>query len=158
MRTLIWIAVIATGVACSAREEFSEPRFARLATGVVRDLHTDLLWTARDNGREVSWHDADRHCRALAHGSAGQAWRLPSIEELARLYDTTMEQPCGESVTCRIDPAIDLSSPYQWSATAPHPDRRVYYDFALGSQLSPLIRPILTRRALCMRADEDGRP
>ena len=62
-----------------------------------------------------------------------------------------MEQPCGEAAICRIDPAIQLSSPYQWSATAPQPARRIYYDFSLGSQLAPLIRPTLTRGTLCTR-------
>jgi hypothetical protein len=72
-----------------------------------------------------------------------------------------MEEPCGSatSTICRIDPALDLSSPYQWSASAPRPDRRAYYDFSLGSQLAPLIRPTLTRRALCtQRAPEGGAP
>ena len=157
MRTRAALAVIAAGLACSAGDEATEPRFARLAVDVVRDAYTDLAWTARDTGRELSWPDAEGHCRALAD-SGGAAWRLPSIEELAELYDTSMEQPCGEAAICRIDPAIYLSSPYQWSATAPQPDRRFYFDFALGSRLAPLIRPTLTRRALCTRANGDDRP
>jgi len=158
MRTLALIAVIAAAVACSAAEERAEPRYALLATDVVRDARTGLMWTARDSGRELSWPDADEHCRALARGSGDLAWRLPWIEELALLYDTSMEQPCGKAAICQIDPAIDLSSPYQWSATAPQPNRRFYYDFAFGSQLSPLIRPTLTRRALCTSAEQDDRP
>jgi hypothetical protein len=152
MRTPTWLAVIAAVVACTDVTDPSEPRFTRLAAGVVRDTHTALVWTAHDTGRELSWPDADGHCRALARESGGPGWRLPSIEELATLYDTSMEQPCAETATCLIDPAIVLSSPYQWSATAPQADRRVYYDFAHGSQLAPLIRPTLTRRALCTHA------
>jgi hypothetical protein len=153
MRTLTWIAVLASAVACSPGDEPSAPRFAQLGTDVVRDARSGLVWTARDGGRELSWRNADRYCRELALDSGDAAWRLPSIEELAALYDTSMEQPCTGTAICRIDSAIHLSSPYQWSATAPQPDRRVYYDFALGSQLSPLIRPALTRRALCTRGE-----
>jgi hypothetical protein len=133
-------------------EQAGDPRFTQLGTDVVRDVRTDLVWTSRDSGRELSWPDADRYCRGLATNSAGLAWRLPSIEELATLYDTSKEQPCSEAAMCRIDPAIQLSSPYQWSATAPQRDRRIYKDFFLGSQLAPLIRPTLTRRALCTHA------
>ncbi len=157
MRAATWIAAFATAVACSSGDEPDEPRFTRLGVGVVRDARTGLLWSARDTG-ELSWPDAHRHCRELAIGSGGAAWRLPSIEELAALYDASMEQPCGEAAICRIDPAIHLSSPYQWSSTAPQPNRRVYYDFSHGSQLAPLVRPTITRRALCTRDAQDEGP
>ena len=153
MRTPTWIALLAAIVACSSGEETTARRLTPLGTEGVRDARLGLVWTNRDTDRELSWPDADQHCRALAPGSEGTRWRLPSIEELASLYDTSMEQPCTSTATCRIDPAIHLSSPYQWSATAPQPDRRAYYDFALGSQLAPLIRPALTRRALCTRGE-----
>ena len=117
----------------------------------MRDSQTGLSWTARHSRRELSWREADDYCRALGDEPASGEWRLPSIEELAALYDPGKEEPCGsaELTTCRIDPAIDLTSPYQWSASGPQPERRAYYDFSLGSQLTPLIRPTLTRRALC---------
>ncbi len=157
MRAPRWIAALAAASACSSAEEPAGPRFEPLGAELVRDARLGLVWTARDTGRELSWPDADRHCRELAAGADGARWRLPSIEELAALYDTSMEQPCGEAATCRIDPAIHLSSPYQWSAMAPLPERRVYYDFTFGSQLAPLIRPTLTRRALCTRDEDDER-
>jgi hypothetical protein len=157
MRAPIWIALLATAVACSPAEDLAERRFDRFESGMVRDKRTGLVWMARDTGPGLSWPDADQHCRALAPGSGDAGWRLPSIEELAALYDTSMQEACGEAAVCRIDPAIHLSSPYLWSATAPQPDRRVYFDFSLGSQLAPLIRPTLTRRVLCTRgARDDG--
>ncbi len=157
MRPPIWIAVLVTAVACSCSNEPTQPRFVSLGADGVRDTRTGLAWVSRDSGQGLSWLDADKYCRGLAPASSGAGWRLPSIEELVSLYDTSMEQPCGEAATCRIAPAIHLSSPYQWSATAPQPDRRVYYDFTFGSQLAPLIRPTLTRRALCTRDGNDGR-
>ena len=153
MRPTTWIAVLATAAACSSGDEPIKPRFVSLGADGVHDSRIGLAWASRDVGQGLSWHDANRHCRGLAPDSSGVGWRLPSIEELASLYDTSMEQPCGGAAVCRIDPAIDLSSPYQWSATAPAPDRRVYYDFSLGSRLSPLIRPSLTRGTLCTRGD-----
>ena len=151
MRASVCIAATAASVACTAADEGAESRYSPLASEVVRDTQTGLLWTANDTGRELSWPEADAQCRSLARGTGNLPWRLPSIEELTTLYDTSLEQPCGETAICRIDPAIDLSSPYQWSATAPARERRFYYDFSHGSRLSPLIRPSLTRGTLCTR-------
>jgi hypothetical protein len=117
----------------------------------VRDATTGLLWTAQDAGEELTWQAAERRCGERAPStSTGDAWRLPSIDELATLFEESQAQPCGPG-TCRIDAAIDLSSPYQWSATARGEGRRVYFDFQHGGQLAPLLRPRLTRRALCVR-------
>jgi len=150
------LGLVLAGLACSAGDDAAEPPPA--GAEIVRDAQTGLSWTARDSGRELSWPDAVDYCRALGTGPSGGAWRLPLIEELAALYDPAMEEPCGNarSTVCRIDPAIDLSSPYQWSASGPRPDRRAYYDFSLGSQLTPLIRPTLTRRALCTQRTAEG--
>ena len=117
---------------------------------MVRDARLAIVWTSGDRGVQLSWRDADKYCRGLRLREDGEAWRLPSSDELASLFDPAMEQACGETAICRADPAIDLSTPYQWSATAPLPDRRVYGDLSLGTQLSPLIRPALTRGTLCV--------
>ena len=105
--------------------------------------------TQEETGAAVAWPEADRYCGALASNSSSVQWRLPTIDELAALYDASMEEPCGPAAICRIAPALHLSSPYLWSATAPQSERRAYYDFSLGSQLAPLIRPTLTRGVLC---------
>jgi hypothetical protein len=149
MRTASWIAVLATGLACASGNPAPEERFTPHGANAVRDTRTGLVWLSQDSGRGLSWTQAAEHCHGLASSSGTARWRLPSIEELGQLYDTTLRQPCGERFSCRIDPAVDLSTPYQWSDTAPKPDRRVYFDFSLGSQLSPLIRPTLTRGTLC---------
>ena len=158
MRPPTWIVVLATAVACSSGDQPTKPRFVSLGADVVRDADMGLVWVSRDIGQGLSWLDADKYCRGRVPASSGARWRLPSIEELVSLYDTSMEQPCGEAAVCRINPAIDLSSPYQWSATAPAPDRRVYFDFSLGSRLAPLIRPSLTRGTLCTRGEQDEGP
>jgi hypothetical protein len=153
-RRVTWIALFVATSACSPGDE-QQPspsaarRFAAAGEGVVHDSRTGLLWTAHDAGRELAWDAAQGHCNELAPVGGG-AWRLPSIEELAALYDESQRQAC-DGGTCRVDPAIDLASPYQWSATARGENRRVYFDFRHGSELAPLLRPGLTRRALCTR-------
>jgi hypothetical protein len=153
MRTFTLIGVLASAVACSFLGDSTQERFTHLGADRVRDARLGLIWTASDTGKGLSWHDADRHCRERSLGAEGTKWRLPTGDELGSLFDTEMEQPCGKTALCRVDPAIDLSTPYQWSATAPRPDRRVYRDLSLGSELAPLIRPALTRGTLCVREE-----
>jgi hypothetical protein len=154
-RRLTWIALLVAASACSGGDKpepsASARRFAGAGEDIVRDSRTGLLWTARDAGRELEWNAAQIHCRDRAL-AAGAAWRLPSIEELAALYEESQRQPCGDG-TCRVDAAIDLTSPYQWSASTRGESRRVYFDFLHGSELAPLLRPALTRGALCTREE-----
>jgi hypothetical protein len=153
MRTPVVVAVLASATACACLGNSSEERFTPLGADMVRDARLAIVWTSGDRGVQLSWRDADRYCRGRSLGEGGERWRLPSSDELGSLFEPAMEQPCGKSATCRTDPAIDLSTPYQWSSTAPRPDRRVYGDLSLGTQLSPLIRPALTRGTLCVREE-----
>ena len=150
-RLSLCVALFVAVVSCSSGDEDVEPRFTPLGADGVRDARTGMVWMSEDTGRSLSWSDAERHCDSLAPHLSGEGWRLPAIDELDSLYDPSTEQPCGETTNCRLDPAIDLSRPYLWSATAPQSDRRVYYDFSLGTQLAPLIRPALLRGVLCTR-------
>jgi hypothetical protein len=118
--------------------------------GVVLDLRTRLSWTASDTRRELTWHEAEQHCQGLDRGESGVPWRLATADELFALYDENASQSCGMT-QCRIDPAIALTSPFQWASTAPSETRRIYVDFAHGSRLAPILRTTLTRRALCAR-------
>ncbi len=155
MRILILIAVLASAAACASLGDAREARFTPLGASMVSDARLRIVWTSRDAGEELSWRDADLYCRQLSLGASDEEWRLPTSDELGSLFDATREQPCGKTALCLTDPAIDLSTPYQWSATAPRPDRRVYRDLSLGTQLSPLIRPSLTRGTLCVRKEEN---
>ena len=134
-------------------ESAAEARFAEVSVAVVRDSRGGLLWAAHDAGRELTWHQAEKHCRVLAIGAGEIGWRLPSVDELAFLYDESQNRPCGQGI-CRVDPAIHLSSPYQWTDTSPTTDRRAYFDFRFGTRLAPRIRSTLTRRALCTGRDQ----
>lgn len=112
---------------------------------------TGLEWTPRDNGAEANWREAERHCGELVFAGRSD-WRLPTVDELAALYDAEASANCGES-TCRIVAPIELSSPYLWSSSPEDSDRRFYVDFRFGTRLAPLLRPDLTRRVLCVRSD-----
>jgi hypothetical protein len=125
-----------------------QSRFVTLDPDTVRDTSTGLEWTSRDSGRDLGWHDADRHCRTLALGGR-TGWRLPEIHELEGLSDTRVPQSCGDRA-CHLDPTIRLSGPYVWSATGSDPARRFYRDFQFGTSLQPHIGR-LRRLVLCVR-------
>jgi hypothetical protein len=123
-------------------------RFVAAGAASVRDEHTGLEWTKRDNARDVDWHGGDRYCRNLSLGDRAD-WRLPEIGELAELYDERLDQACGEAV-CHIDPMLELTKAYVWAATA-RDSRRFYFDFRFGTSLAPNLKPGLVRRVLCVR-------
>ncbi len=153
--TTAWMALLLVtaacrGASCGARAPAAAAdRFVAAGDGVILDQRTGLQWTSRDHDHALAWQEADRHCRALALGRWVD-WRLPEIDELRALYDTRFEEPCGDR-SCHLDPAIRLEEPYVWSASAPAPGARFYFDFASGNRLSPGIGPTLVRRVLCVR-------
>jgi len=84
----------------------------RIADGTVYDTQTRLTWQQVNPTSRYSWADADAYCAVLSLGGDGDAWRLPSINELQTLVDDT------------TNPAIDLlafpktPSEYFWASSA----------------------------------------
>lgn len=139
-----------TKVAMSGQEQSpGAGRFVTLDDGIIQDARTGLEWTGRDSARDVSWPQADQYCRQLALGGRTD-WRLPEIDELGGLYDQRLAQPC-EDRSCHLDPVLELTGPYIWSATQSGTSRRFYFDFRFGTRLAPRLRNTLVRRALCVR-------
>ncbi len=54
--------------------------------GVYCDPDTNLMWAIQDNGKDITWPDAEKYCKNLTlAGLSG--WELPTVDELAKLYD-----------------------------------------------------------------------
>ncbi len=120
----------------------------------VENRSTGLEWLGQDNAAEVNWQEAERFCRGTSRMGKTD-WRLPTIDELAGLYDPAAESSCGDSI-CRVAKPIRLTSAYLWSMSPENSDRRFYFDFRFGTRLAPLLRPDLTRRVLCVRSFRGG--
>ena len=57
---------------------------------VWTDPQTGLMWARQDNGSYMDWGQAGDYCRGL--GLIGFSnWRLPTIDELAGIYDPAQE-------------------------------------------------------------------
>ena len=64
-------------------------RFIAYENGTVLDTRTNLMWAAKDNGANISWEDAKTYCKNYRGGGYAD-WRMPTQDELAVLYDETI--------------------------------------------------------------------
>ena len=76
-------------VAASAGEKARDSRFIAYHNGTVRDTKTNLMWVAKDNGTHINWANAKSYCENYRGGGYAD-WRMPTIDELAGLFDATI--------------------------------------------------------------------
>jgi serine/threonine protein kinase len=119
----------------------------RVADGVVSVVRDGLHWRARDNGRDIAFDDAVKHC-----GAAGAGWRLPVADELVSLFESpdASEVPCGAR-TCRSLPPIRLSGPWLWTSEEGARGTRITVGLDRGQQDQSRAEDRFGMRALCVR-------
>ena len=95
----------------------------------VLDRETGLVWEKSPGPALKNWEDACDHCYRKELGGR-KGWRLPTVEELASLVDSSNVGPClpGDS------PFTGVQSYYYWSATGDASSERDawYIVFAAG--------------------------
>ena len=77
-------------------------RFVNNGDGTVADTKTGLMWSAKDNGSPINWLDALSYCQNFS-GGGHTDWRMPTLAELASLYDPGVKNKRGYHVTKLID-------------------------------------------------------
>jgi hypothetical protein len=106
------------------------------------DPATRLMWAGKDNGKNVTWVQAKSYCASLTL-AAYSDWRLPTIAELAGIYDETQDVNGWH-----IKGGIRVSG-WEWSSEA-----RSEVEHRLFTFHNVKKDPILvatSRRALCVR-------
>ena len=83
---------------------------APAANEVWKDSATGLTWAVKDNGSNINQTQASEYCDNLDLGGF-QDWRLPTIDELEGLYDSSVSKPY------KAKGPIELSEPSIWSST-----------------------------------------
>ncbi len=78
----------------------------------VLDRETGLVWERSPDTTQRTWASAIAHCYAEEVGGR-KGWRLPTIEELASLIDTTQPAPTLPAG----HPFLNVQSDWYWSAT-----------------------------------------
>ncbi len=126
------------------------------------DPSTDLMWTARDNGKDLSWKKAMKYCRDLRLDEHSD-WRLANMAELQGTYDSSANAPglAGpnrelKDFTFHVKGNLFLTG-NQWSSNYRTDDRgrpsgyAYYFDFNSGKPDDDQGGYSYGKRALCVR-------
>jgi len=141
------------------------------ARGFWTDPSTGLMWTGKDNGKDVSWKKAMKYCRNLRLAGYSD-WRLANMAELQPIYDETANAPGlagrhdDDPTTWHVKGNLFLTG-YQWSSNYRMDDRgrpigyACYFDFNSGKpndDPTGFLQPFTFMRALCLRGGPSPTP
>jgi hypothetical protein len=126
------------------KENGKDGQFTAYDDGTVVDTKTNLMWAARDNGSAVSWPGAKTYAGNYRGGGYSD-WRLPTLTELATLYDKakTRKTHCAAAVDelgqaaddIHVSDLIHLSCVREWTSEerADKPGSVAVFDFHAGN-------------------------
>jgi curved DNA-binding protein CbpA len=121
------------------RIQNKDGRFIAYDNGTVLDTNSNLMWAANDSGNIlIKWADAKSYCDNYRGGGYAD-WRMPTLNELAGLYDMAITYQAAE---CRflgflikgevhITELIHLTSVGQWAAEK-RGSKAAYFNFGNG--------------------------
>ena len=116
------------GKATQAREIGRDGSFISYDNGTVLDTRTNLMWAAKDNRDNLMWADAKFYCENY-RGGGYTDWRMPTLDELAGLYDNTKtyRSDCGLFGTVvHLTELIRLTCSYIWASEIRGSDAAVF--------------------------------
>ena len=112
----------------------ADDRFAAYDDGTVLDTQTGLMWAAKDNGADINWQNAKSYCENY-RGGGYTNWRMPTQDELARLYDESKSyKPKQGNSSVHLTEWIELTSYGQWASDVRSSSAALFY-FHLGSRI-----------------------
>jgi hypothetical protein len=115
----------------SLKEIPRDDRFIAYDNGTVKDTSTGLMWAARDNGRPVTWQEAKEYCES-SHGGSYSDWRMPTLDELAGLYDSSKSYQATQwPGNVHLTESIELTTCCPW-ASETHDPEAAYFHFGYG--------------------------
>jgi len=141
----------------AAGESTRDGRFIAYDNGTVLDTKTNLMWAAKDNGSDIKWRDAKFYCENY-RGGGYKDWRMPTLDELERLYDGRKPHPaaCYGSDSIHVaTELIDITCFYSWaSETSQTTGEAAIFDFSPGVRSGFASRSTRFIRALPVRSDK----
>ena len=96
-----WIGIFAL-IGIFMTTALASGRFLNNNDGTVTDVKTGLMWAAKDNENPINWSDAHAYCQNYS-GGGHTDWRLPTLTELASLYDPKYKNKRGYNVPKLIE-------------------------------------------------------
>lgn len=103
-------------------------RFVDNSDDTVTDTKTGLMWAAQDNGSLLSWQTARSYSQNYS-GGGHTDWRMPTLTELASLYDPKEKNKHGYHVTKLI--AISAASCWASDTRA---NKAARFNFTYGEE------------------------
>lgn len=146
------------------RAQQAEVARALEAAQTWTDPSTKLTWTMHDSGddNDLTWQQAVDYCRDL--NFAGHSdWRLPTIDELAGIYDASKSQhvDCcsnhgGSHLEVHVKGSLQLSGWWYRSSTPGKYSGEAWgFTFDDGRRKSPRLGFSTSTRALCLRESKE---
>jgi hypothetical protein len=125
---VLLVVVVYAGFAF-AGEIGRDGRFIAYDNGTVLDTQTNLMWAAKDNGKDINWQNAKSYCENY-RGGGYKDWRMPTQDELAGLYDATKTYrgACGD---VHLTELIHLTCAAAWASETRGSDV-AYFNFYIG--------------------------
>jgi hypothetical protein len=91
-------------------------RFIAYEDGTVLDTWTNLMWAVHDNRSSISWYNAKSYCENY-RGGGYTDWRMPTQDELARLYDNSKSyKAMDRDYNIYLTELIKLSACCPWAS------------------------------------------
>ena len=138
----------------AAKENKNDDRFIAYDNGTVLDTETNLMWAAKDNGSDINWTDAKPYCENY-RGGGYTDWRMPTQDELAGLYDSTVTNnnlPTGRcSGGYHLTNLIHLTCGVPW-ASETKGTGAASFNYSNGTRLLDLQSGAGYRRAIPVRS------
>jgi len=131
MKKVIAVLLVLVGVAF-AGEKARDGRFIAYDNGTVLDTKTNLIWAAKDNGTFINLLGMRSYVENY-RGGGYTDWRMPTQDELAKLYTAakTYKSDCGYSVD--LIELIRLTCAWVWASEKRGSDA-ANFDFYAGKQ------------------------
>lgn len=102
-------------------------RFVNNGDGTVTDNNTSLMWASEDNGTPINWMNAQLYCKAYSGGGYTD-WRMPTLDELASLYEPEENNKYGY----HISKLIETTASSCW-ASETDGDKAARFNFTYGT-------------------------
>jgi hypothetical protein len=114
-----------------ALEVKRDGRFIAYDDRTVLDSDTGLMWANRDNGFDIPWEKAKAYCQQFRMGGYTD-WRLPTMDELASLYDGNQKRPASCNTYVGVGVAstlIDITCFWVWASET----RKAFFGDNIGA-------------------------
>ena len=98
-----------------------DDKFIAYDNGTVLDTSTNLMWAAEDSGEDIKWADVKSYCDNY-RGGGYTDWRLPTLDELASLYNKSEKYKIGLISSVHLTKLIKLSHHWLWALESRYSD------------------------------------